>query len=124
MQAYLHGGKCCGIKHIEGLQYHPHYILLPKKASKQLPYEGNSYMNSTRPFFHEAAPQETYVERLDRILNFIKVNRPQGVVEIVLAATQLQAWRSLIEERGFKQVTKCKNANSGNNMYIFHLAVE
>lgn len=124
MQAYIHGGKCCGIKHIQGLDYDPHAMLSAKRSGKKLMNEGSCYMNSTRPFFYEAAPAETYLKRFDRILAFIKANRPKGVIEVVLSDFQLVTWRPLIEERGFKLVTKAKNSNSGQTIHIYHLVTE
>jgi len=124
MQAYIHGGKCCGIKHISGLGYHPEECLPAKKRSKPLKHEGSCYMNSSRPFFHVPAPAETYLQRFDRILAFIHANRPKGVVEVVLTGTQLLYWRALLEERGFTLVNKCKNSNSGNTIHIYHLNKE
>lgn len=124
MQAYIHGGKCCGIKHIQGLYYDPNAMLPAKRRGKKLKHEGSCYMNSTRPFFHAAAPAETYEKRLDRIIDFIKTNRTKGVIEVVLSDHQLVPWRSKIEARGFKLVTKAKNSNSGGNIHIYHLITE
>ncbi len=124
MQAYIHGGKCCGIKHIHELGWNPAEMLPRKKKTRPLKSEATSYMNSTRPFFCDAAPKETYEQRLDRILAFIKEKRPRGVIEIVLSDHQLIAWRFKIEERGFKRVTKAKNSNSGVNIHIYHLVTE
>ena len=124
MQAYIHGGKCCGIKHIQGLGFDPSYMLMRKRSSRLLKSEASCYMNSTRPFFCDAAPAETYEQRLDRILTFIKAKRPKGVIEIVLSGEQLLPWRSKIEERGFNLVTKARNSNSGSYIYIYHLITE
>lgn len=124
MQAYIHGGKCCGIKHIFGLGYHPDEMLPRRGKSKKLKNEGSCFMNSTRPFFHESAPAETYLKRLERIIAFIQVNRPWGVIEVVLSDCQLLHWRPKIEELGFKLVNKCKNSNSGQTIHIYHLNTE
>lgn len=125
MQAYLHGGKCCGIKHIEGFPWRPGDVLSAKKASKaNTKHEGDYFMRSSIPFFTDAAPSETGGERFDRIVEFIKTHRPQGVIEVVLAYYQLPSWQDFLFERGFKLVTKCKNSNSGNKIFIYHLAVE
>lgn len=124
MQAYIHGGKCCGIKHIQGLDYDPNAMLSAKRRGKKLSNEGSCYMNSTRPFFYESAPAETYLQRFDRIIAFIKTNRPKGVIEVVISDFQLVNWRPLIEERGFNLVTKAKNSNSGQTIHIYHLITE
>jgi len=124
MQAYIHGGKCCGIKHIEGLGYHPHTMLPAKRRGKGMKHEGYCYMNSTRAFFYEAAPAETHLQRLKRIIAFIHANRPQGVIEVVLSDFQLASWRPEIEAEGFKLVNKCRNSNSGGTIHIYHLNKE
>ena len=124
MQAYIHGGKCCGIKHIQGLGYDPDDMLPAKRRGKKLKNEGSCYMNSTRPFFYESAPAETYLKRLERIIAFIHANRPQGVIEVVLTSYQLIHWRPKIEALGFKLVNKCRNSNSGHTIHIYHLNKE
>jgi hypothetical protein len=124
MDVYLHGGKCCGIKHIFGLGHSPNYTLPRKAPSKVLKNEASCYFNSTKNFFWRAAPAETYLQRLDRILSFLDEVRPQGVCEIVLAATQLLPWQQILLDRGFVRVTECKNSNSGGKIYIFHRAKE
>lgn len=121
MQAYIHGGKCCGIKHIQGLGWSPNETIVRKKKTRPLKSEASSYMNSTRPFFCDSAPAETYEKRLDRIIDFIEAKRPKGVIEVVLSDSQLILWRSKIEARGFELVTKAKNSNSGGTIHIYHL---
>lgn len=120
MRLILHGGKCCGIKHIYDLGYSAMDMERAKRETTELPDEGARYMSSVRPFFYPAAPAETKGARLDRYLAFLDENRPRGVCEIILSDWQLVGWRSFIESRGFKLVNKCKNSNSGNTIHIYH----
>lgn len=120
MRIILHGGQCCGIKHIYSLWYDPTSMLPRKKATKPLKNEGSCYMNSPRHFFHPEAPRESYKDRLDRYLAFLDEHRPKGICEIVLSGAQLIAWEKTLLERGFLCVNKCKNSNSGCTVYVYH----
>jgi hypothetical protein len=79
-------------------------------------------------FFHESAPKETMIERLDRYIAYCKERRPKGLIEIVLATgagptvDQTVIWGPIIEERGFKEVVRNKNSNSGNTCVVYYLA--
>lgn len=120
MRLILHGGSCCGMKHIWGLGY-DHADMVPRKRRTQkLKNEGDCYISSPRSFFWLSAPTEPASNRLDRLLEFLDEHRPQGICEIVLNGSQLLGWRDFIEDRGFVQVNKCKNSNSGNTIYVFH----
>lgn len=120
MRLILHGGKCCGFKHIYGLGNSPTNYTPRKRKTAKLKNEGDAYMSSTRSFFYEAAPEETKGQRLDRLLKFLDEKRPKGICEIILADWQLVAWRDFIKARGFVEVNKCKNSNSGNTIYVYH----
>lgn len=120
MRLILHGGKCCGIKHIYDLGRSPNARLPAKRATKKLKSEATYSVSSPSHFHYPSAPAETYVQRLDRYLAFLDANRPKGICEIVLSDYQLVHWRGLLEERGFKLVNKCKNSNSGCTIHIYH----
>lgn len=130
MHIKLHGGACCGIKHIHALGSDPHYQIVARKAldptKTSFGRRGCTGVNDahadTYPedFFNEDAPKETYIDRFDRLLAFVKDNRPHGIVEVVLVSCQ-DAWFPLIEERGFKLVTKAKNSNTSAMLHVFHL---
>ena len=120
MRLILHGGKCCGMKCIYGLGYHPSEIVERKRKTKKLPSESAQYLSSPRSFFYEAAPEETKGERLDRLLEFLDEKRPLGICEIILANWQLVGWRDFIKARGFVEVNKCINSNSLNRIHVFH----
>lgn len=120
MRLILHGGKCCGFKHIYDLGEGPSEIEPKKRKTKKLKNEGSAYISSPRSFFWPSAPEETKGERLDRLLTFLDDYRPRGICEIILSDWQLVAWRNFIRERGFVEVNSCKNSNSGNRIYIYH----
>ncbi len=120
----FHGGLCCGIKTIHGFSNTTDWncdALDEIGADNRDQAASQSHQNER--FFHEAAPQETALERLDRYLEYCDRRRPQGVIEVVLAASdwaQLPAWEPVLLERGFKMVTSAKNSNSNNTIYIYH----
>lgn len=120
MRLILHGGKCCGMKHIYNLGYSATEMESAKRKTMKLKNEGDCYMSSVRPFFYPYAPAETKGARLDRYLAFLDENRPRGVCEIILSDWQLVGWRDFIESRGFKLVNKCKNSNSDCTIHIYH----
>lgn len=120
MRLILHGGQCCGFKCIYDLGYCPTETVPAKRKTKKLQNEGDAYYSSPKSFFWESAPEETKGKRLDRLLEFLDEYRPQGICEIILADWQLVAWRPFLLERGFKEVNKCKNSNSGNTIHVFH----
>lgn len=120
MRLILHGGKCCGMKCIYDLGYYPTEIVPRKRKTKKLKNEGAAYLSSPKSFFYEAAPEETKGQRLNRLLEFLDEKRPKGICEIVLADWQLVAWRDFIKARGFVEVNKCMNSNSGNSIHVFH----
>jgi hypothetical protein len=72
-------------------------------------------------FFFEAAPKETRLARLERILTFLKAKRPHGIVEIVITTSQ-HLWYAPLERLGFVRVTEAINSNTGNRIVVFHLA--
>lgn len=120
MRLILHGGKCCGFKHIYDLGYYPTEMMPKKRKTKKLPSEDDQYLSSPKSFFYESAPEESKGARLDRLLEFLDEKRPQGICEIILADWQLVGWRDFIKARGFKLVNKCKNSNSGCTIHIYH----
>lgn len=120
MRMILHGGQCCGIKHIYDLGWSPTSMLAAKRKTRKLKSEATCYMSSKKDFHYPSAPAETYLQRLDRYLAFLDTKRPKGICEIILSDDQLVHWRGILEERGFKLVNKCKNSNSGNMIHIYH----
>lgn len=130
MYIKLHGGACCGVKHIHELGTDPHAMLTARDtlADDQTSFgrhgcDGvNDAHADTYPedFFNEAAPKEKRTERLDRLIAFLKANRPHGIIEIVLINLQNQ-WFPLLEERGFKKVSEAVNSNTDRTLNVFHL---
>lgn len=127
MRISLHGGSCCGIKHISGLGYDPHNTkgfdaCAKKEETPKILGDAGGFIRGDEGhnFFWPEAPQESALERLDRYLAFLDEVRPKGICEIVLTGTQLIMWRTLIQERGFVQVNKCYNSNTSHLIYVFH----
>jgi hypothetical protein len=121
MPIYLHGGKCCGIKHIFGLGHGPDSYADEKGESPAPPDEARGFYNSPYDFYTPAAPYEKTIDRLDRYLAYIKEKRPEGVVEVVISDYQFLHWREPLLERGFRLVTTFRNSNSKNKCEIYHL---
>jgi hypothetical protein len=135
MRIGLHGGMCCGIKHIFELGNSPDNIVPAKTGGDKKIYSdvNYTYESSELNFFYKAAPEETYLKRFDRYLKFLEEERPAGIVEVSLVTpgtvyTWTQAkWVPVITERGFKEVTPeggVYNSNSGNKVRVFHLYME
>jgi hypothetical protein len=139
VQIKLHGGACCGIKHIHGMGEHPKGCgqsdtCCMLAARSKLTGEQTSFGRSSssgvndahadeypEDFFCDEAPQELPIDRLDRMLAFLKKHRKHGIVEIVLILGQ-KRWFPVLEERGFTKVTEAKNSNTHNTLFVFHLA--
>jgi hypothetical protein len=129
MQLICHGGNCCGVKTIHG------FFGRVNKGLEGVAYAldectiiTSDHLHSGERFFHEAAPKETQLERLDRYLDYLDRRRKNGICEVVLADykkgmelyNQVDIWRPVLEERGFREVSNCHNSNSGSRIYIFH----
>jgi hypothetical protein len=128
MKLVFHGGKCCALKTIHGFEYSPTDKLsgVAKKPATNVDQNGGN-VSSDKDFFTDEAPQETYVERLDRLIAFCQKNRPYGIIEVCLATSpypcynQITIWEPLLLERGFKAVASCFNSNSGNRVTVYYL---
>ena len=126
MHLGFHGGLCCGIKVIHGLSYYPNSNLPALDAIEEDNKDAYGlHVSSSERFFHEAAPVETYTERLDRYIDYCQRRRPKGIIEITLATDPdgnygQEVWFPLLRSRGFKRVNKCLNSNSGNLVHVFH----
>lgn len=132
MKIILHGGNCCGMKHIYGLRTHPPGLTCARKGIPtrtsfgQSPWSGgsNDMMHSNKygkcDFFNEEAPKESYEERLKRFIAFIKKHRSHGIIEVVLNVTQT-AWIPILKELDFKKVSWGKNSNTANKITVYHL---
>lgn len=129
MHLAFHGGLCCGIKTIYGFGFVPQ-MSLPALSEKALDDSDvfGSTVKSNQRFFHEAAPAETCLQRLDRYIAYVKLRRPRHIIEVTLATTEPNSggqfvWFPLLRRRGFKRVTMNKNSNSGNYVHIFHKVI-
>jgi hypothetical protein len=132
MLANLHGGFCCGIKHISGLS-HPDYDAHSREAlsGDQTSFDRHSSSPAVNDmhremygedFFYEAAPKEKLPDRLRRVVGFIKKHRKHGLIEVVIQKIGQAKWASHLEEIGFKMVTEFKNSNTAAVLQVWHLA--
>jgi hypothetical protein len=122
-----HGGLCCGIKTIYGFYGNP------KNTVGELPAcpgvnNGDAYgrqSSSNERFFTDEAPSETYEERVDRYIEFIKRRRPQHLIEVVFEHNQLDCygWRPWLKKHRFRKVSTFLNSNSGNYVTVYHKAI-
>lgn len=130
MMIKLHGGKCCGAKHIHNMGQYPEGVIYSRNAltatqtSWSEPSMGASrdMAGGDKDFFNEAAPQEKYIERFDRLIEFLKRWRKHHMVDMILYGTQNTAWKKFLEDRGWVQVAKWKNSNTSNTLYLWVLA--
>ena len=131
MRLSFHIGKCCGIKTIWNMGVNPigrEEATLSELPAKMQHDRLGATVSSEMRFFHEKAPQESKLKRLDRYLRFVKRERPQHIVEIVLAESAYyhadqSAWVPELEARGFRLVNSCMNSNSRNTIHVYHLNV-
>lgn len=132
MKIVLHGGDCCGIKHIHGLSYYPSEQVCARKARKRTSYLGNTYNNALNDmrshnsnrnydFFNEAAPKESYEKRFERLVKFVKDKRKHGIIEVVLSNSTQKAWIPIVLREGFKEVSRGTNSNTSVVIVIYHL---
>jgi hypothetical protein len=123
-----HGGHCCGIKHIHGFGTSPSYsepeIKAPSVQTSGQPYRFDLLKNKYGDKLADSIPEETKIERLDRILKYITDNWRKGIVEVVLTNGQAGVWEESLFERGFKKVTSCRNSNSANIINVYHLCTD
>lgn len=124
MKIAFHGGKCCGIKTIHGFDNLPSNKVSPKRKYKLKHNDRYGHnVSSAYNFYHKERPLETYEERLDAYIAWLKQVRPAGMIEVTLTKFQVSyyKWGPALERRGFKKACQFKNSNSGNVVCVFHL---
>lgn len=132
MKILLHGGDCCGIKHIEGFGDWPSMILCAREETKESSFfcdhwSGLNDMRYRRPdrghldFFYKAAPKETAWRRFYRFVKFITDNRTHGLIEVTLTKGEQDKWVPILKRKGFKMVTEFANSNSAETVCVWHL---
>lgn len=129
MELVFHGGKCCGIKTIYGFHERPSDLAPEKDKKTFLNNDQHGHNVSTdKTFFTDAAPEETYSNRLDRYIEFCRKYRPQGIIEVTLAdgfhIKQTSVWGKQLTRHGFKVVSQAKNSNTGNTVSVWHLVYD
>lgn len=132
-----HGGRCCGIKSIHGFYSGPNGPIAPKKRQRweaRTDIDGNSVSRGYN-WYRPKRPKETYLQRLEEYIRYIKEKRPQGLIEITMTEYQLSgyqycysssekinyAWQPVLDRLGFKLVSKFTNSNTTKTVYVFHL---
>jgi hypothetical protein len=137
LKVQVHGGRCCGIKTIHGFYSGPNGKLgykKPQKYNSDTDCYGHS-VGKGYNWYRPSRPKETYLERFEEYICYIKLKRPQGLIEITMTDGQLDgyqywnnnidkhnhAWAPVLEKHGFKEVTSFKNSNTGNTVHVFHL---
>ena len=134
MKIGYHGGKCCGIKTIFNMGYKPE-SLVPKQAEIKyndalhgLDARGRLVNSAMDMYWGPELPEQSGKDRLIAYLEFLKVKRPSGLVEIALAETisdytNQAPWFPVLEELGFKCTARWKNSNSSNWCSTWHLVM-
>jgi hypothetical protein len=128
----LHGGDCCGIKHIHNLGYYPHVGIASRRALPVNTSFGQKAVRSVNDmrhankkadcdFYNLSAPVETYEKRFKRFVSFIKEHREHGIIEVTINIFSQKAWKPVLKEQGFKTVSSGNNSNTGNIIEIWHL---
>lgn len=131
MRISLHGGNCCGIKHIHDLGRYPTVLKCAARKPRKMTSFGQSETSGTNDmihrnvrgkcdFFNEAAPQELYEDRFDRFVKFIKDKRPNGIIEVVINPSQ-KAWEPILKKHNFKKVSSGTNSNTYGTIIVYHL---
>lgn len=125
MELVCHGGNCCGVKTIKGFTFGPEYNECPviKKSPNNKDKCGH-HVSSAESFFTDAAPAETSLSRLKRFLEFLKRERPEGLVEAYLIRNQVNLWDKHLKDLGFKTDKPFKNSNSGNLITRYWLVMK
>lgn len=137
-----HGGACCGAKTIKGFPIQPSQVLpalghAHGNTSPELwpSAEGVTFTDTTAGtrFYRHARPQEAAEARFRFYIDFLKKTRPGHMVEVILIGPspkkgssssmmdQDTRWRPILEEVGFKEVSKWENSNSNNVLFCYHL---
>lgn len=127
MLLLCHGGKCCGVKHIYGFDWHPMIGEMPAETFEREEHEycggggaGWQHLMPGKNFFKGKAPKEKPLDRLDRLLEYCKEEQPKGLIEITLVKSQKEMWHKYLEERDFEIVNEFKNSNSGATIWVYH----
>jgi hypothetical protein len=133
MMIQLHGGNCCGAKHIRRLGDYPDSILSARKPlsgeettfspayGASLDMRTSHPTNSDADFFNAKAPKESAAARLRRFIRFLKKHRPHHMVDIILTQGQVVRWHKTIIKIGFVAGPTWKNSNTTRTLQVFYL---
>lgn len=116
MRVHNHGGRCCGIKHILNFSYSPNDMVSALPTRKKVYNQGAaSEMTAGKDFYKGPEPMEPGIVRLDKLLKDIDARKSGHLVEVTLNKYQNTVWQEPLEKRGFKQVTRFYNSNTGGD---------
>ena len=118
-----HGGKCCGIKHIFGFYALDTVCSALVKANQNNKDANGHNVSSSDNFFTDEAPEEVLTDRFNRYVEYLKVRRPSGIVEVTLVHGYQDDWVPILKKKDFKEVSNFYNSNSGNTVTIYHLCL-
>ena len=124
-----HGGKCCGIKTLYNLGADPTSVA---SSLDLVPWDNSDAtgedVHCNQRFFTGEAPQETYLERVQRYIAYCKKRRPAGLIETCIVVncdigwlTQ-DTWVKPLEKLGFIQALEWRNSNTGRLIRMYYLA--
>lgn len=128
MDVVNHGGKCCGIKTIRGFPFDPQTKIIERPAKGSVHADGQPDIvgaadNVGKTFHRPALPAETAIERLDRLIEYVRSERPSHMIEAVLNNWQIPYWKTSLRSRGFRLVTSYANSNTEARIYVFHKVI-
>lgn len=131
MKLMHHGGKCCGIKTLFNMGYIPEGLHYAIPAVTTLGATDGSLSSIGTPWYREARPEETGLERIKAYIKFYEKNRKTGILECVLQTPKKPndygngqaAWIPVLLKLGFKEVNTWPNSNSTNILHVFNLNI-
>lgn len=120
----MHAGNCCGIKTICGLGTDPWRTEEARTEGNIVYTDANGCdFRSDKSFFSDEAPEETAWQRFNRYMEFLKVRRPDGLVEVTIQERYQSKWIPFLRRANFRKVAKYRNSNSGLTLitYVYEM---
>lgn len=125
MKLSVHGGGCCGVKHLFGFGIKPSII----QAERKLPLSASLIKED---LFQDEFPQETARERFHRYVDHQIEKQSFGMLEVTLVSEYdpekgiespppAKNWWPILRRKGFQEGPSFWNSNSGNRVTVFYL---
>lgn len=121
MQVAIHGGLCCGIKHIHGLGSYPSVIAPP--AEKVIHDPENTHKNYYN-YYKQAMPRDFAENRFYLLLDWIQSCWIAQLVEVSIYVRSQKDWIPVLEKCGFKKTNEFRNSNTNHICQTWHLAYD